>query len=64
MITSTLCQDLDSDVHEPYEAVARNKKYWSTMKNILEERGVKGKIDVMDIFDDHSLEKQVLTSTK
>ena len=34
------------------------------MKNILEERRVKEKIDVMDIFDDQQLEKDVIRLTK
>ena len=33
------------------------------MKNILEERRVKEKIDVMDIFYDQQLEKDVLRLT-
>ena len=51
-------------MYQPYQAVAKNKLYWSTMKNILEERRVKEKIDVMDIFDDQQLEKDVIRLTK
>jgi len=59
-----LLKDVDENVYQPYQAVAKNKLYWSTMKNILEERRVKEKIDVMDIFDDQQLEKDVIRLTK
>ena len=42
--------DLDGEAEEPYKSVMENKEYWKVMGNILEERGVKGKMDVMNIF--------------
>ena len=45
-----MLRDLDSSTAGAYQAVVRNKNYWVSMKNILEERGVKERMDVMDIF--------------
>ena len=45
-----MLKDLDSSTEMAYQAVARNKNYWLSMKNILEERGVRERMDVMDIF--------------
>ena len=37
--------------------------YWMRMKDILEKRGAKEKIQTMDIFDDQVLEQDVLRTT-
>ena len=56
-------QDVDENIEQPFNAVKRNKTFWLTMKNILEEKVKKEKIDVMDIFDDEQLEKDVIKLT-
>ena len=58
-----LFQDVDEKVYQPHNAVAKNKNYWVNMKNILEERGKKDRIDIMDIFDDEQLEIDVANLT-
>jgi len=58
-----LLKDVDPGCGHPYSAVARNKRYWVTMKTILEKRGVKQKMDTMDIFDDPDLEQEILNTT-
>lgn len=58
-----LLKDVDEKVYQPHNAVAKNKNYWVNMKNILEERGKKDRIDIMDIFDDEQLEIDVANLT-
>ena len=45
-----LLRDIDTSTEVVHKAVIRNKNYWVAMKNILEERGVREKMDVMEIF--------------
>eukprot|EP00092_Neocalanus_flemingeri_P029230 GFUD01031733.1.p1 GENE.GFUD01031733.1~~GFUD01031733.1.p1 ORF type:complete len:165 (-),score=59.49 GFUD01031733.1:591-1061(-) len=52
--------DLDGEAEEPYKSVLENKEYWKVMGNILEERGLGENRDVMNIFQDELLEKEVL----
>ena len=56
-------QDVDENIQQPFNAVKKNKNHWLTMKNILEEKVKKEKIDVMDIFVDEQLEKDVIKLT-
>ena len=45
-----MLRDIDTSTEVVHKAVIRNKNYWVAMKNILEERGVREKMDVMEIF--------------
>ena len=42
--------DLDGKAEGPYKSVLENREYWRVMGNILEERGLKKDMDVMNIF--------------
>ena len=42
--------DIEPSTQEVHRAVVKNKNYWVAMKNILEERGVRERMDVMEIF--------------
>ena len=45
-----MLRDIDTSTEVVHRAVVKNKNYWVAMKNILEERGVREKMDVMEIF--------------
>ena len=60
---SEILKDADSGCDYPYYSVSRNKKHWMRMKDILEKRGAKEKVQTMEIFDDKILEQEVLSTT-
>jgi len=52
--------DLDGKAEEPYKSALKNRDYWEVMGSILEKRGLNKEMDVMNIFQDDALEKEVL----
>lgn len=41
---------LQPSAEPPFRAVQQNKQHWTALKNILEARGAREHMDVMDIF--------------